>query len=98
MITPNPIVVPMTVSADIETVELLVSSDAENIGLEVNFDIRPGGGGAFPYYEGDYEVTPRLVKQSLGTYHTIMLDNVTVHEIPVTRTSNPQNGWTVLIG
>lgn len=51
-----------------------------------------------PPYEGEYEVTPRLTEQMLETQNKRMLDDVTVHEIPVTRTSNPQGGQTVLIG
>lgn len=49
-------------------------------------------------YEGSYEVTPRFSEQSLSTYGKIMRDDVTVHTIPVTRTSNPQGGLTVIIG
>ena len=53
---------------------------------------------AFPAYEGPYEVTPTLEMQALGTQGKLMQHNVTVHEIPVTRTSNPYDGITVLIG
>lgn len=49
-------------------------------------------------YDGDYEVTPRLTVQTLETLNKMMLDDVTVHEIPITSTSNPQGGQTVLIG
>lgn len=49
-------------------------------------------------YDGEYEVTPRLYAQSLDTDRKLMSDDVTVHEIPVTRTSNPEGGLTVLIG
>ena len=51
-----------------------------------------------PLYIGDYEVTPRLYTQSLDTDGKLMADDVTVYEIPITRTSNPQGGQTVLIG
>lgn len=57
-----------------------------------------GGGGDIPEYAGEYEVTPRLNEQILPTQNTRMRDDVTVHEIPITRTSNPQDGLTVLIG
>ena len=49
-------------------------------------------------YDGPYEVTPRVYAQYLDTDHKLMEDDVTVHEIPVTRTSNLQGGLTVLIG
>lgn len=49
-------------------------------------------------YGGSYEVTPRLYVQSLDTDGKLMRDDVTVYEIPVTRTTNPHGGQTVLIG
>lgn len=51
-----------------------------------------------PFYDGPYEVTPRLETQTLETELKAMEHDVTVHEIPVTRTSNPYDGITVLIG
>lgn len=49
-------------------------------------------------YEGPYAVTPRLYDQYLETDGKLMEDDVTVYEIPVTRTTNPTGGLTVLIG
>lgn len=49
-------------------------------------------------YEGEYEVTPRLYEQTLATENKTMLNDVTVYEIPITRTTNPTGGLTVLIG
>ena len=54
--------------------------------------------GDAPRYDGDYDVTPRLYIQSLDTNGKLMRDDVTVYEIPITRTSNPEGGQTVLIG
>lgn len=54
--------------------------------------------GAVPSYTGDYEITPSFEEQTLYTSGKKMSDDVTVHEIPIVRTSNPQGGWTVLIG
>lgn len=54
---------------------------------------------AYDFYDGEYEVTPHLHDPVvLDTYNKIMQDDVTIHEIPITRTSNPQDGITVLIG
>ena len=39
--TPNPIVVPLTVSSDAETVELMASSDAEAVALGSSTELRP---------------------------------------------------------
>ena len=49
-------------------------------------------------YTGEYIVIPRVYEQILETARKTMSDDVTVTEIPVTRTSNPQGGLTVLIG
>ena len=50
------------------------------------------------YYDGPYEVTPRLDDQVLETHDKTMTDDVTIYEIPITYTTNPHNGVTVLIG
>lgn len=49
-------------------------------------------------YEGAYIVIPKLTEQTLSTKYKNMADDVTVKEIPVTYTSNPYGGQTVLIG
>lgn len=54
---------------------------------------------SYPVYEGEYEVIPRLnIDQILETRNKRMLADVTVHEIPVTVTTNPHGGRTVVIG
>lgn len=65
-------------------------------GLSGNLSI--GSTGSAPAYEGPYDVTPTLEMQALGTQGKYMQHNVTVREIPVTRTTNPYDGITVLIG
>lgn len=49
-----------------------------------------------PYYEGDYEVIPEVVSQTLETRNKIMRDDVTVREIPYYEVSN-ESGLTVYI-
>ncbi len=49
-------------------------------------------------YDGSYEVIPKLYSQILDTYGKKMREDLTVDEIPVIRTSNPDGGQTVLIG
>lgn len=49
-------------------------------------------------YEGEYEVTPRIVEQMLLTKDKVMKDNVKVKEIPFYEVDNLQNGKTVYIG
>ena len=50
------------------------------------------------YYSGPYDVTPRLTEQVLETNDKTMLDDVTIYQIPITYTSNPYDGKTVVIG
>ena len=76
-------------------VTLLVSEPAP-IAMKVTES--GGGGPEIPAYQGAYEVTPKMEEQILATNGKRMVDNVTIHTIPVTYTSNPQGGKTVLIG
>ena len=91
----TPIVVPMEVSVDGFTVSMTVANSRQlipfGIGAEYHMD-------AAELYDGEYTVTPRMYEQTLDTDRKLMADDVTVYEIPVTRTSNLQGGLTVLIG
>ena len=49
-------------------------------------------------YDGPYNVTPRFEEQTLNTRDKLMLDDVTVEAITVSRVSNPAGGKTVYIG
>ena len=50
-------------------------------------------------YTGNYVVTPVLYdEQELLTRNKLLRDNVTVKEIPITTTTNPYGGKTVVIG
>lgn len=49
-------------------------------------------------YEGDYNVIPRVYQQVLETKDKLMLDDVTVEIIPLSRVINLSNGYTVTIG
>ena len=49
-------------------------------------------------YEGDYNVIPRVYQQILPTKDKLMIDDVTVEIIPLTKVLNLQNGYTVTIG
>lgn len=50
-----------------------------------------------PDYEGSYDVTPTVDGLTLGTKERSLHEDVTVHEIPVQRTSNQSDGVTVSI-
>lgn len=49
-------------------------------------------------YEGDYNVIPRVYEQALETKDKLMLHDVTVEIIPLSKVINLQNGYTVTIG
>lgn len=49
-------------------------------------------------YEGDYEVTPRVYQQVLPTQDKLMINDVTVLEIPVLTVLNHAGGYTATIG
>ena len=57
-----------------------------------------GGGGDYPYYTGDITVTPKVRESvELKTKDTIVLQNITVEEIPYYETSNVK-GITFIVG
>ena len=49
-------------------------------------------------YDGNYDVIPRVYQQVLPTKDKLMLDDVTVEIIPLSKIINLQNGYTVTIG
>lgn len=50
-------------------------------------------------YQGEYEVTPKVYDQQiLETANKLLTDNVTVHKVPYSETSNKAEGTTVYIG
>lgn len=49
-------------------------------------------------YPGPYDVIPRVYQQILETKDKLMNDDVTVEIIPLTKTLNHSNGYTVTIG
>lgn len=48
-------------------------------------------------YEESYEVTPTMGEQVLPTRSKTMRDDVTVHAIPYTQTTNESGGYTAII-
>ena len=64
----------------------------------IRLTIKTGGEKKHEYYEGPYRVTPIFADQVLETAQKLMLDDVTVLEIPVAKTTNIGGGYTVTIG
>lgn len=70
-----------------------------NESTKINVIVKEGGSGAsYPYYEGEYELTPNFNEQILDTLHKSMKDDVIVHQIPYSETTNPFGGETLSIG
>lgn len=95
-------IIPGTISLDLEveelqeTLELEIEDPGEELELEVEEQIVIRQ--AADPYEGAYEVMPSFAEQALPTAGKQMLADVTVHAIPVSRTSNLSGGITVFIG
>ena len=49
-------------------------------------------------YDGEYIVTPKISGQSLPTKNKVLVDDVTIKEIPFYNVSNASGGNTVYIG
>ena len=86
--------VPMKVAVSEVALPIHVSMSDVSIPMRAAVGYTSGG---VPY-PGEYEVTPRFSEQVLQTNGFVMRDDVTVHEIPVTETTNPYGGKTILIG
>ena len=71
-----------------------VTARAPSYEIDVASGILSGGG--MPY-TGSYEATPTMAEQVLPTRSKTMRDDVTVHAIPFTQTSNPSGGYTAII-
>ena len=71
------------------------------LNIDLSFDGEFGAyhrASSYDSYDGAYEVSPKFEKQTLGTKDKLMLENVTVEAITVSRVSNPAGGHTVFIG
>lgn len=90
-----PIMIPMKVSASKQVIPMSVSASQQVIPMSISAHYEAVN---VPAYDGAYEVTPRLYPQYLDTDGKLMTDDVSVYEIPISRTTNPTGGLTVLIG
>lgn len=63
---------------------------------KINAVIGKGGGG-YPLYKGEYEVTPTFQEQTLATADKVLKEDVTVKAIPRYDVANTAGGVTVYI-
>ncbi len=52
----------------------------------------------YEVYSGDYNITPKIEPQVLGTFDKLMTQDMTVKAIPYYSVSNEHNGETIIIG
>ena len=70
-------------------------SEYYDFDLDICYIVRISGGDE---YEGPYVIDPKFYNQYLETKNKIMVDDVTVNQIEVSRISNVHGGITVYIG
>lgn len=90
-----PIVVDVGIEESVQVYNFEISGIQEEYSLDIATSIETSNA---PHYQGEYIVTPRLYEQALDTDGKIMDEDVVVHEIPITKATNPHGGQTVLIG
>lgn len=79
MSIPNPIIVPLTVSADQMVVPMSVSSNAEQIALNVSCVIVSG---LAEHYAGAYEFTPTDTPQTIAIKDMVADADIVIDPIP----------------
>lgn len=88
------------IAVDVKEEQIPVIIDVvDDITIPLDVAIQEGvGGGRLPYYEGEYEITPRKIEQILETKNTSMSNDVTVFAIPYAEVGNLGGGLTATIG
>lgn len=78
----------------------MVTVGIENVNsLKVGFkNVEVKGAGDYPFYKGEYVITPAVNEQKLETEKTVMREDLTVLAIPYAEVANTANGKTVTIG
>ncbi len=69
-----------------------------NAAKETAANLPEASGGSYPFFDGEYNVTPAVDEQKLETAKKVMRENLTVLAIPYAEVSNLANGKTVTIG
>lgn len=73
------------------------NAPAQEVGIKQDVILVPVYKDA-PLYEGDYEVTPKVIEQRLPTAKKLLTEDIKIKEIPYFETSNTSGGHTVFIG
>lgn len=68
------------------------------VGIISKSTVYQNGGVIYEEYEGTYEVTPKMVEQTLSTQRTLVADDIKIKPIPYSESENSAGGITVIIG
>lgn len=63
----------------------------------LEMELEEGGSLNLPYYEGSYDITPKVIPQKMGTKNRAMREDVLIRQIPCEAVSNG-SGTTITIG
>ena len=63
----------------------------------LEMDLEEGGSLNLPYYEGSYDITPKVIPQKMETKNKAMREDVLIRQIPYEAVSNG-TGTTITIG
>lgn len=80
-------------TVEVKSLKGTVEARSPSYTIEAESGVLMGG---TPYTES-YEVTPTMGEQVLPTRSKTMRDDVTVHAIPYTQTTNESGGYTAII-
>lgn len=79
--------------------QIRIAQPARNLGADIRLEALPVRViELVDWYEGEYEVDPRFVQQTLETQNKGMRRDLEVNAIRVAVAQNPQGGNTVYIG
>lgn len=73
-------------------------SEQDSIIEQIKSALKGKASGVNEYYDGNYEVTPKVTEQTLLTAQKIMKQDVRIKEIPYFEVGNLSGGNTVYIG
>ena len=80
-------------------VDFGVNTDSNVISGDVGYiNERYKEGIDIPWYDGEYELTPRKIEQQLNTKNTAMKENVKIKPITCSVVANSSGGSTATIG
>lgn len=83
----------MSLDPGAETLKMSVTE--RDVVLEM--ELEEGGSLNLPYYEGSYDITPKVIPQKMETKNRAMREDVLIRQIPYEAVSNG-TGTTITIG